>query len=121
MTDATSKPPNVLELVAERFGVDVELPQREPGRAADRLEAIAAIHALADWYVAHPAVPVPHVVTASGPAGTAVDLVGLATMLDVTVHGDDQRRYFNVELFARYGDAPLFVNAYVHLRDERPL
>ena len=36
------------------------LPQREPGRA----DRIAAIHSMADWFTAHPEVPVPTYVLA---------------------------------------------------------
>lgn len=106
MTDATRKPPNVLELVAERFGVDAEigsthpsilddptrigagLPQREPGAAGRRLRAIAAIHALADHIAAHPDIPTPTYVTAGCQVADREEVAAVGAALGTRVYAD---------------------------------
>lgn len=83
MTDATDTPHSIIDRVADRFGVDVEtLPQREPGAAAARLRAIAAIHALAEWFVEHPDVPAPEDVHATFRVDTIGELAVHAHLLD---------------------------------------
>ncbi len=39
------------------------LDQRIPGKAGDRVRAIAAIHAIAEFFAEHPEIPVPNAIT----------------------------------------------------------
>jgi hypothetical protein len=80
-----------------------ELPNRVPGRAA----RIAALHMMADWFAAHPEVPVPSYVVANywvdaedEPAQEVRvrDVTSVATALDATLYpsdnaGDPERQW----------------------------
>lgn len=69
----------VAEITAERFG--------QP--AGDRVRAIAAIHALADFYRDHPDFPVPHSVVATSAVEGAERIEGLAAWMEVPAYGSD--------------------------------
>lgn len=66
---------------ADGFMSGAALPQRDPGTAGQRLRAIAAIHALADWYTLHPDVPAPSSVTATSDADGVGHVAALAFQL----------------------------------------
>lgn len=76
------------ELTEERFG---PLPQREPGAAGQRLRAIAAIHALADWYALHPDVPAPANVSATSFADSVGHVAALAFQLGEQPYADGRQ------------------------------
>ena len=76
--------PAVAALTAERFG---PLAQRNPGAAGDRVRAIAAIHALAEFFVQHPDVPVPTSVTAYVYTADDAETRRLAEMLGEGAYG----------------------------------
>lgn len=72
--------PTPAELLADRYG-----PAARP--ATDRAHAIAAIHALADFYTAHPDVPRPWLVRAHSNAADTAELQRIADEHRATMYG----------------------------------
>lgn len=70
------------EVTAERFG--------QP--AGDRVRMIAAIHALADFFRDHPAVPLPYSVVAYATTTDPAELEQLAAWFEVEPYGDDREQ-----------------------------
>lgn len=74
--------PTPAELLAERFGLE-----ERPNTA--RAHAIAAIHALADFYTAHPEIPAPWSVRANSSAADMDELRSLAETHGAKVYGSN--------------------------------
>lgn len=96
-TDAPA--PLVAELQAERYGM--------PIIDANRSRLIAALHALINWIIEHPDVPVPHTVrlsyhpVAEGGQLSKVDLIDLARALDGEVDTREGTTWMRAVLLAR--------------------
>lgn len=90
--------PLVAELQAERYGM--------PIIDASRSRLIAALHALINWIIEHPDVPVPHSVElyhhplVAGGCLTKVDLIDLAATLGGEVGSNGSTTWMRAQLLA---------------------
>lgn len=121
MTDATDTPHSIIDRVADRLGVDVEtLPQREPGTAGRRLRAIAAIHALADWFADHPDVPAPEDVHATFRVDTIGELAVHAHRLGTEPYAEGMQ--IGMIVAGSPGEGEAFIQVFGAVRRaDRPL
>lgn len=84
MTSATETP-DVRELLAERFGEDLDplFSEATTGEAGRRARFIATMHALIAWLLAHPEVPCPWSIGISVEVGDVDALMLIATQLGI--------------------------------------
>lgn len=122
MTSAT-KTPHVRELLAERFGEDLDplFSEATTGEAGRRARFIATMHALIAWVVAHPDLPAPWSCSLAVNVADMDALAAAADVLGVQVFpkGDSATMACN---FDPLGQQEFYTPIAVHLRtSDRPL